>query len=141
MAFLRSKVGKSVDLRKRIIESRPGVRKLWEESQTKRELALGLVRMRTRKGLTQAALAERAGWQKSYVSRLESGGDFYPDTDTIRRYVEACGGAVSVVFTDPKSVGVHVIDAVTLTPTGAHLFGEFRNHDVIIGDSKTAKEH
>jgi transcriptional regulator with XRE-family HTH domain len=140
MALLRSKVSKPIDVRKRIIESRPGVRKLWGESQAKRALALGLVRLRTRTGLSQAALAERAGWQKSYVSRLESAGDFYPDTDTIRRYVEACGGAVSVVFTDPDSVGVHVIDAVTLTPAEAHPFEEFRDHDVVIGYTETEKE-
>jgi len=140
VAFLRSKVGKPVDLRRRIIESRPGVRKLGDESKTKRELALGLVRLRARKGLSQALLAERAGWHKSYVSRLEAAGDFYPDTDTIRRYVEACGGGVSVVFTDPNSAGVHVIDAVTLTPAAAHPFQEFRDHDVVIAEPATAKK-
>lgn len=144
MTVFRDKTAKPadrpMDLRERILKSRPGVRKLWDESQAKRELALGLVRLRTRKGLTQAGLAERAGWQKSYVSRLESAGDFYPDTDTIRRYVEACGGAVSVVFTDPKSVGVHVIDAVTLTPAAAHPFEEFRDHDVVIADAAMSKE-
>src|SRR5579862_3656974 len=144
MALLRDKTdkraGRPMDLRERILKSRPGVQKLWDETQAKRELALGLVRLRTRKGLTQAALAERAGWHKSYVSRLEAAGDFYPDTDTIRRYVEACGGGVSVVFTDPNSAGVHVIDAVTLTPAAAHPFQEFRDHDVVIAEPATAKK-
>jgi hypothetical protein len=53
--------GRPMDLRERILKSRPGVRKLPDERQAKRELVLGLVRLRSRKGLTQAALAERAG--------------------------------------------------------------------------------
>lgn len=130
--------GRSADLREQILQSRPEVRQLWDASQTKRDMALALVRLRQRAQLSQAQLAERAGWQKSYVSRLEAASDFFPDTETIRRYAEACGGVVSVVFTAPDASVVHVIDAVTLVPSDVHPFESMRDQDVVAIATATA---
>lgn len=102
------------DIRNAFLESRPDVRKLWDAHARRRELALAFVHMRTRARLSQAQVAEQAGWNKSYVSRLESIDDgSIPDTDTIARYARACEMEVGLVFAEPK--GKHqVVDVVPL---------------------------
>jgi ribosome-binding protein aMBF1 (putative translation factor) len=60
---------------------------------------------RTRKGLTQEALAERMGTSISAISRLESG--FHvPSIETLRKLAEAVGGRIQIDIladTTPKA--------------------------------------
>ena len=55
---------------------------------------------RHRAGLTQAALAERAGVPKSTVGRIESG-TRTPSTEMVERLVRAAGLEVSVSLSEP----------------------------------------
>jgi transcriptional regulator with XRE-family HTH domain len=107
-------VGPSRDLRENFLKSRPDVQKAWDASAHRRAISLALVHLRTRKNLSQAEVAKRASWNKSYVSRLESIDDAsIPDTETIVRYAQACRMDVGLVFTEPQ--GQHrVVDVVAL---------------------------
>jgi transcriptional regulator with XRE-family HTH domain len=105
------------DLKREFLETRPGFRKAWEESHPKRMIAMALVRLRKSMQLTQKDVADRAGWDKAFVSRLESASlrAGVPDTLTIQRYAEACGGVAGLVFATTDSNGVHILDAISLT--------------------------
>lgn len=126
------KKGNVRNLREDLLKARPGVRTLWDASEQKRAIALALVRLRTHARLTQSELAERTGWHKSFVSRLESASDTsIPDTETILRYGKACQTVVSLVFTDPQTSKLHVIDAVTLqAPNRQKPFESFVEQDM-----------
>ena len=52
---------------------------------------------RSEGGMTQAQLAQAMGVSQNRVSRMESGDLATMSLDTIRRYVEALGGKVSLV--------------------------------------------
>jgi len=57
---------------------------------------------RLRAGLTQAALAERAGVPKSTVGRIESGARA-PSADLVERLVRAAGLEVTVSLSEPDA--------------------------------------
>jgi len=59
--------------------------------------AYALREARTDGGMTQAQLAESMGVSQNRVSRMERGDLGVMSLDTIRRYVEALGGTVSLV--------------------------------------------
>ena len=59
----------------------------------------GLVELRRRRGLTQAAVGRRLGATQSDVSKLERRGDLR--VSTLRAYVEATGGRLDLVATYP----------------------------------------
>lgn len=79
------------DLRDEILAERPDAREVWHASKLKRAVAMALVGMRKRVGLTQIEVAKRAGWDKGYVSRLEGVAGGLPELDTLVRYALACG--------------------------------------------------
>ncbi|MBS0380674.1 MAG: helix-turn-helix transcriptional regulator [Proteobacteria bacterium] len=111
-------------------------RRLWEATAPKRAIALALVRLRKQAQLTQSDVAQRAGWNKAFVSRLEGAGGSIPDTTTLARYAEACGRSVGLVFLDVEADQAQVIDAVTLAApaAAAHPFERLR------GDAWTLPE-
>ena len=63
----------------------------WAASRVKREIAAMLCGARTRAGLSASQLADRAGWDRATVSRLESASGGTPEAETIDRYLVACG--------------------------------------------------
>ena len=77
----------------------------WEEEQMKDpefraavdelEPAYQVGRLRMRKGLTQAQLAELVGTKQSSIARLESG-EKLPSLSFLRRVIEALGGRIEV---------------------------------------------
>lgn len=79
------------DLRNRIVAERADLREALERTKLKRALAMLLVGLRKREDLTQSELADAAGWDKAFVSRLESAGDQLPNLETIVRYAKVCG--------------------------------------------------
>ena len=102
-------------LRDELLRARPALRQKWDASLPKRRMALALVHLRKRAGLTQVELAEKAGWDKAFVSRLESASGGMPDSATLVRYAECCGAVAGFVFGVPAAQGVHIVDAVTLS--------------------------
>jgi transcriptional regulator with XRE-family HTH domain len=117
----------------RVLANNPETRAAWEQLQPALELILMLVRLRKSRGLTQAQVAERAGWDKSFVSRLERPNEQMPDLTTIARYLEACHAQVGLVVASTDTAApVHVEDAVALGGGKAsqHLFQELRDRDL-----------
>jgi transcriptional regulator with XRE-family HTH domain len=116
----------------RILADLPEISKAWDRAQPALEVVLMLVRCRKSKGLTQAELAIRAGWDKSFVSRLERPNDQIPGLATITRYLEACDARAGlVVASTDTQAQLHVDDAISLSggEAGQHLFEDFRDRD------------
>jgi transcriptional regulator with XRE-family HTH domain len=61
------------------------------------KLAMKLKRLRTEKGLTQQALAERAKVSLGYVARLETG-HYDPKLSTLRKLAKALGVPVTALL-------------------------------------------
>jgi transcriptional regulator with XRE-family HTH domain len=78
----------------------PELRDRWSRHRPVRDLALALVGMRRKAGMSQKDLAVAAGWDPAYVSRLESGRGPMPEVSTVQRYTEACHGTAGYVFLD-----------------------------------------
>ena len=57
---------------------------------------------RTEGGMTQAQLAQTMGVSQNRISRMENGDMAAMSLDTIRRYVEALGGKLSLVADLPS---------------------------------------
>lgn len=57
---------------------------------------LELDKLRSRKKLTQAALADRMGLSQRRVSAIEHTGSSELKLDTVRRYVEGLGGSLEI---------------------------------------------
>ncbi|HVA20294.1 MAG TPA: helix-turn-helix transcriptional regulator [Solirubrobacteraceae bacterium] len=118
------------ELRDELLRGRPGLREQWDASASKRAIAIALVRMRKQAGRSQTQLAERAGWDKAFVSRLEGAGGAVPDSATLMRYAAACDRAVGLVFASVAPHHAHVIDAVTLAaPAAGHPFESLRGEE------------
>jgi len=64
--------------------------------------AYALREARTEGGMTQVQLAEAMGVSQNRVSRMERGDLSVMSLDTIRRYVEALGGSLSLVADLPS---------------------------------------
>jgi DNA-binding XRE family transcriptional regulator len=71
----------------------PAFRAIYEEEAAKKSLWLQLVEARMAVGLTQAQMAERLGVSQAQVSRIEKRGYDCYTLRTLRRYVQALGGA------------------------------------------------
>ena len=84
----------------RIFNEVPGTRELWEKTGPKRNVANMLASVRAEYGLSKEDVAERAGWTKSYVSRLEGPMGKVPDIYTIGQYVNACGTMAWIAIGD-----------------------------------------
>jgi transcriptional regulator with XRE-family HTH domain len=120
------------EVRRQAFEARPSLRRLWDANHSRRSIVLALVRLRKQANLTQKELAEKAGWDTGYVSRLESASGGIPDLGTITRYATACDRSVGLMFGTVSPAGIHIEDAVTLSssqPVSAG-FEQMRHMDV-----------
>ncbi len=74
---------------------------------------------RTRAGLSQRSLAQRAGTSQSVVARIELG-ETSPSWDTMERLLAAAGFAIEARIEPQPVVGSHMLDDVrrirSLTP-------------------------
>lgn len=102
------------DVDRRIRSTHPEVGALWDKSAQRRGLSEFLLRARYRADLSQSQLAKRAGWDKSFVSRLESAFSPVPDLVTIARYIAACGESVGLTAFNSKEGSI--VDAAPLDP-------------------------
>ena len=74
--------------------------------------AASLVReIRSRAGLSQRELAERAGTTQSVIARIEVG-DTRPRTDTVKRLAEAAGFALHLAVERSVVSDPHMLDDV-----------------------------
>jgi transcriptional regulator with XRE-family HTH domain len=132
---------KSEDFRnvqQRILRDSPAIRGLWARSAPKRAVAMALARVRKQAGKSQRDIADITGWDKAFVSRLESALGAQPTTQTITRFVEACNAKVGlVVYTSPGKGQVHVVEAMPLNQTAgtttSKLFSDLRDLDIAVG--------
>ena len=76
---------------------RKSVKTEFDEAAAEFQLLDQFLEVRTRKGLTQAQVAERIGTTQSAVARLESGtGRHSPSLSTLSRYAQALGCRLEV---------------------------------------------
>lgn len=107
-------------LRDQILRDAPAAKELWDATRGKREIGLMLARIRKAAQLTQKELAERTGWDKAFISRLEGAQGGIPDTQTMARYADACGATIGLVVGMPGEHSLfHVIDAVAFPGSGS----------------------
>jgi transcriptional regulator with XRE-family HTH domain len=108
-----------VAVRERIFDEVPQTRELWDAAAAKRRLSGMLARIRKEAGLTQKDVAERAGWDKGFVSRLEGAAGGVPDAETVARFAQACEATVGLVVGRQEGADhFHVIDAMTMPGQG-----------------------
>lgn len=75
----------------------------WRRKANQRAIAMSLIYIRQTAGLTQAQVAEHAGWKQAHVARLESAHGPEPGISTLRRFAEACGEQLAVAFGTSQS--------------------------------------
>jgi len=74
----------------------------FQEAVRELEPAYQVTRLRIRKGLTQADLADLVGTKQSSIARLESGSS-QPSLTFLRRVVKALGGVVEIkIYTEDE---------------------------------------
>ena len=126
-------------LQEKILQEVPAALDLWNRTEPRRKIAMNAGSSPIRQGLSQKDVAERAGWDKAFVSRLEGASGGMPDTETIARYAEACGATAGIVIaTLADSSHIHVVDAVTLptqTPDGEIDFTRLREQMIALTDA------
>lgn len=105
------------DLRNEVINERADVREAMERTKLKRALATMLVGLRKRKRLTQSQFADKAGWDKAFVSRIEGAGGGLPSLETIKHYATVC------------DAGLYL-----------HVLGEGSIEGVVLAGEKPARE-
>ena len=67
-------------------------------------VAEALFRLRKERNLTQAALAERAGWQQPYVARIERGeAQMIPGLEALENFAQAVDATSIVLFLDKNT--------------------------------------
>lgn len=91
-------------LREMLHNARPDLVERREKNALKRAIAIKLRALRDAKGLSQTEVAETAELTRSMVARLERLSGPVPNLQSIERYVEACGGRLTLLITD-KQVG------------------------------------
>lgn len=104
------------------LEKRPDLSEEWGQTELRRELASALIRLRKDAGLTQTQVAETAGWDQSYVSKLESALGPWPTHTNLERFSAACGADVALVFVSDERPDVFAV--------GTHFGGTDRTRKV-----------
>ena len=102
------------DVKAEFIGSSPEACKAWEDTGPRRALSAMLVEARTRHGMSQSDIATSTGWDKGYVSRLESATDSFPSVKTLAKYLSACGEKLALSTYREDAVGTrHMSGSVT----------------------------
>lgn len=100
-------------------EQRPKLQESWEAGARRRDLAMALVDLRKRAGLTQKQVAAALRWDQAQVSRMESATGPFPDARNVERYAQACGAEAGYVFADLSSGRRAVLSTVGFGDTDA----------------------
>ena len=86
--------------RDRILDD-PATRAVYEARKPLYEFAVQLAELRRQRGLSQAALAKRAGMKQSEVARIEAA-DGSPTFATMARLLAAAGADLDIRFRDAR---------------------------------------
>ena len=86
----------------------PAFASAWEARRTMREAALAISELRARLGLSQRALAERAGMKQPEVARLEAA-DVNPTWETLSHLFEAVGAEVAISVRNAEGKRIRVV--------------------------------
>ena len=81
-----------------------------QKQQTRDRIGLRIMALRKLAGLTQEQLSERAGLQRSHISKIE-GGKYAVTFETIHAIAEALGMTVDII--DPKLADLAPMKALT----------------------------
>lgn len=84
--------------RSRLHELRPDVSREITSNELKRKLALAFRALRKEKGMTQKDVELNSTLTQPMISRLEAPTGSLPNWETVKRYVDACGGHMLVGF-------------------------------------------
>jgi transcriptional regulator with XRE-family HTH domain len=103
MADKKFPLGQFKEFAEDILAASPEAIELWNSTSKVRSIAAVLATVRTQAGLSQKQVAEKTGWDKAFVSKLESGTSGAPDLSTIARFAEACSVNAEIVFTSLDS--------------------------------------
>jgi len=115
------KPGRRLDrLIERQLEKRSGLRERWNLARPRRELGDALARLRARAGLTQTQLAEIAGWDQPYVSKLESAEGPWPSAASLDKFARACNSGVGWVFLQEQEDSVITVGGAFVGTRRAH---------------------
>ena len=87
-----------------------------QKQQTRDRIGLRIMALRKLAGLTQEQLSERAGLQRSHVSRIEAG-KYAVTLETIQAIAEALGMTVDII--DPKLADLAPMKTLTEPMTGS----------------------
>ncbi len=68
------------------------------ESESRRVLAMSLIQMRRKAGLTQKEVAAAMECDQAFISRLESSTGAFPSPKTIASYARACHATAGYIF-------------------------------------------
>ena len=80
---------------------KPEFRKAWHELDPEFELLESMMKARTKKGITQAELAEKMGTKQSAISRFEHSGFAKASVETLKKMADALDSRL-VVKLQPK---------------------------------------
>jgi transcriptional regulator with XRE-family HTH domain len=128
-------------LERQLLHEFPDLKALWDKTHLERLVGILFSRMRKVAGMSQRDVAEIAGWDKAFISRLEGIEGGVPDLKTISRYADACNMNVGIVVCSrPGDAGyVRIIDAISLNsaaPSNAEgtvsLFDTLRDREIEI---------
>lgn len=78
------------NLQSSIFRKSPELKKIWDDSQDRRVLALTLIYRRRRANLTVDKLAQMTGWEADFIEEMEDCLGKTPEFDAIRRYLDIC---------------------------------------------------
>ena len=87
-----------------------------QKQQTRDRIGLRIMALRKLAGLTQEQLSERAGLQRSHVSRIEAG-KYAVTLETIQAIAEALGMTVDII--DPRLSDLAPMKTLTEPMTGS----------------------
>ena len=82
---------------------RKGFTEAYDALELEYQVAVQMLKARSRAGLTQDAVAQRMGTTKSAISRLESAGKHAPSLATLKRYASAVGCDLQVKLVPHKA--------------------------------------
>lgn len=83
---------------RQISQDRNELLDLLDATARKKALAIALVTVRKKMGLTQIQVAECTGFKQPFISKLESPSGPMPTAETISRYAHVCGVQLVVSF-------------------------------------------